>query len=124
MGKAKLFLAVCVGVVVAAVVAGHLLRDEVSPERVTLRHLEFLCMATEGYYKRNGRVPPVAELVASLPTFMLKERAVVDGWGRAVTILRADGAFVFLSKGPDGILNTNDDIVRVQEVGAERHPGL
>jgi hypothetical protein len=100
------------GVLLMSIVAGMLLPScEPNRWRITLDKLSRLRMAVWEYRERNGRDPSVEELLESFSHYTRN-----DGWGRKIIIVRGEqGAFVFVSKGKDGILGTRDDMFSMIE---------
>lgn len=115
MRKTTKWSLLVVAVLVVTATAGYFVPRKPLPWRVTFQRLWHLGMGVRGFRQRNGRLPSVEELVASMPPFMRDDTAVLDGWRRKIIVLRAGETFVFVSKGSDGVLNTRDDMVWVEE---------
>ena len=74
-----------------------------------------LPITISSYRRQNGTPPSSEEELGS----WLRSRggepglALLDGWRNRIQILSSQDTVVIISKGPDGLLNTGDDIVRV-----------
>jgi len=80
----------------------------------TRRSLEKVAGAVESYRKKNGRLPEFKDYIGlsdALYPLFLSPLIREDSWNHPLTAIQLDPATVrILSAGPDGKLNTPDDI--------------
>jgi len=113
--KVRLWVFICLGVFVVAAVVGTLLPERGRPPSlITFQRLHGLWMNVEQLNRENGRLPSLDELMEFDPS-MRDGSSILDGWGRKIMVVRGEKAWVFVSKGADGILNTSDDMVCLAE---------
>jgi hypothetical protein len=84
--------------------------------RVTYEQLESILPGWISTYRDVNSVPPTSE--ADLRSWLEKvtrnpDYAFADGWGNRIMVLFAQDTVVLLSRGPDGLINTYDDVARV-----------
>jgi len=66
------------------------------------------------YELKTGKLPPehgwIEVLMASGGAVPILDRVAIDPWGRRYELQFSAGSFQVVSKGPDGILGTGDDV--------------
>jgi len=114
--KVRLWVFICLGVFVVAAVVGSLLPERGRPPSlITNDRLRLLWMNVVQLNRENGRLPSLDELMEFVQGSMRDGSSILDGWGRKIMVVRGEKAWVFVSKGADGILNTSDDMVCLAE---------
>ena len=91
-------------------------RRRPSPYTKTIVVIEDVLPVTISSYRRQNGTPPSSE--EELGSWLRSrggdpEPGRYDGWGNTIQIRRAQDTVVIISRGPDGLLNTGDEIVRV-----------
>jgi hypothetical protein len=82
----------------------------------TLTLIEHTLPAMISIYRcKNGTLPSSQEQLRSWYEGRGKDvgPALLDGWKNTIQILSAQDRVVIVSRGPDGLLNTGDEIARV-----------
>ena len=87
-----------------------------SPYTKTTIVIENVLPITISSYRRHNGTPPFSE--EELRSWLQSrggdpEPGLYDGWRNTIQILSAQDTVVIISRGPDGLLNTGDEIVRV-----------
>ena len=110
--RRRIYIIVFVAFLLVNIVVGYFLPRKPGPWRVTFDRLRYMGMSVREYRLTTGHLPSVEELLEQLSR---EGRSALDGWGRQIAVIRDDeGNFVFLSAGRDGLLNTKDDMIRVE----------
>jgi hypothetical protein len=82
--------------------------------RSTLEELQKLAAGIAKYRETNGSIPvqpDIVKLTDALHPVYISELIRIDGWGDPIDYEVNGTTFRLISKGPDGILGTPDDIV-------------
>ena len=92
--------------------------------RDTEASLQKVAAGIDGYRKSTGAIPNVRDIVGLtdiLHPLYMTDLVRVDGWGQPIDFeVTAGPAFRLVSKGPDGLRGTADDIVVDGDGGAGR----
>ena len=93
--------------------------------RDTEASLQKVAAGIDGYRKTTGSIPNVRNIVGLtdiLHPLYMTDLVREDGWGQPIDFeVTAGSAFRLVSKGPDGLRGTSDDIV-VGSAGSADHP--
>jgi hypothetical protein len=92
------------------------LSNRPSPSAKTLTLIEYTLPAMISIHRcENGTPPSSQEQLRSWYESRGKDvgPTLLDGWKNTIHVLSSQDTVAIISRGPDGILNTGDDIVRV-----------
>lgn len=111
--RSKIRRFVVAGILIVLAIIGFFVRSynrEQRPYSLTLKKSKLTINELNNFYSSINHFPDsLEEMISNNP---LKRDLVYDGWKREfIYIKKNDSTFILVSSGPDGIINSDDDLV-------------